>query len=117
MNSLIFLDLYWTIQDPFKPTRFRTRYYPLGILVIFIIQVLIMNFFWNFESVFQFNTRSLILSSILISLIFVSLISSLLLCIRLLKKGTSSELKSKVMRRNYLYFIIFILTTIASIYT
>ena len=48
MNTLIFLDLYWTIQDPFMPTRFRTRYYGLGLFLVILIQILIMTSFWTF---------------------------------------------------------------------
>ena len=114
---MIFLDLYWTIQDPFKPTRFRTRYYALAILVVLLLQAVIMNNFWTFESVFQLDKGSLLLCSTLVSLIAASLYSSVLLYIRLNKKGTSRELKRLVMKRNYLYFLIFMLTTICAIAT
>lgn len=117
MNTLIFLDLYWTIQDPFQPTRFRTRYYLVGLLLLLCIQMIIMNYFWTFQSVFVLDRGSLMLAGVLFTLILASIYSSVLLYIRLNKKGTSRELKRKVLKRNYVYFSIFMLSALCAVVT
>lgn len=117
MNTLIFLDLYWTIADPFKPTRFRFRYYLVAVTCIGFIQTMVMNQLWTFQSVFQLNIGSICLTSILGTLLLASLVSSFLLWNRLSKKGTSQELKSIVMKRNYIYFAIFLCTSVCAMIT
>ena len=113
LQTLVFVDLYLTLTNPFVPRNFRNKYY-VPICVIFFLIVGFLNIqTLNFEDAGS-SVYQRIGQIIIVALVILVVISSLFVAIRLLKKGTSPNIRRKILLRHYLYFVFFMV--IASVY-
>ena len=95
MNTLIFIDLYFTLENPFYQRKSRKKWYFSLIVADILLNMIFLEFGWT--------TSSNIIGSVIAqTTIFITFI---LVVKRLRMKGTSSELRSKVVTRHVTYFV------------
>jgi hypothetical protein len=115
-NTLLSLDLYLTVVNPFQPRAHRMKFYYLVLVAGFI--------FWTFYLVFVMQVQTyhrdfkktpkfgLVLA---ISYITLALLAQVVVLIRLCKKGTSRTLRIDVFSRNLAYLIVYSLSVLKSL--
>ena len=47
MNTMVFIDLYLSLSDPFKPREGRRKYYKTSILIVVVAMTFGLYSFWN----------------------------------------------------------------------
>ena len=115
-NSIIFYDLYLTLNNPFYPRYKRVKWYFFGFFVLnfTIIASFSNNFINNGSSIklYDFANNSYfinILKIYTLILTLLTLIPVIMVTHRLNKKGTSQDLKTKVLYRHVIYFILYLM--------
>ena len=117
-NSLIFLDLYFTLRNPFYPRAKRVSVYYifLAFVVVFtILNIAILNLYGANEIKLLDDEASpnLQVDIFHYPLTFVlsamTIISYILVMIRLMKKGTSYKLRKTVVRRYTFLFALYLI--------
>jgi uncharacterized membrane protein len=98
MNSMIFIDLYLTLRNPFYPRKRRNFYYlAIGFLLIqFVAWSVIYEIFYVGPRGYLLNDGGEILikyKRFIYIILAMNLIPSFLVLLRLRKEGTSRELK------------------------
>lgn len=118
LNSLLFIDLYLTIRNPFYQRSKRIPLYCIFILVVeTIITVLIIHTLGNVETVYgripeQMKQLSYLTLKTNLCLMIFPIISTMLVVYRLMTKGTSKDLKLKICKRHLMYFIFFFICSV-----
>jgi hypothetical protein len=110
-SSIIFIDLYLTLINPFHPREKRVIFYQVFIFIIGLL-VFIDNCSYfiaeNIKSPRLFDSESI--SNVLFEYLFVwTIIPSILILLRLCRRGTSKELRILVIKRHIFYSFIFLL--------
>ena len=103
LNSVLFIDLYLSIKNPFISRSSRIKFYQFGCIVICLGQIYItiknpLTLYINDAMDRAVNYFSYVMSVMTILPFF-------LVMIRLLKKGTSEKLKRLVIKRHAIYFL------------
>ena len=115
-NSILFIDLFLTLKNPFYPRQKRVIKYKIFLFIVFIFSV---SNIWisirnNNTSINLYdNVRQdqaikifLIYTYVMISTTF---IPTVLVIFRLCKRGTSRELRQKVIKRHISFFIVYLI--------
>ena len=109
LNSMIFLDLFLTILNPFKVRKSRVKFYYGYTVAIFFIKMIFQDI--TEDSLSFINKLFDIEKQISI---FVPLVSVILVVAQLLRPGTSKDLKYKVVYRHITYLIIYYLSVFSA---
>jgi len=119
-NSIIFIDLYLTLKNPFYPREKRVSRYNLFLLVVFIFSAI--NIIYSIVTAgtnlnLYDKTRqstSIVLFVLFTSVLYLfTVVPTLLVIFKLCRKGTSKKLRAKVIRRHLIFFSIYILSILA----
>lgn len=108
-NSLIFFDVYFTIRNPFSERSKRFKWY-LSLMVLSTVLYIFFYYYTDHDDKLKagFKYGSKIYYQILDSLLSAITIVAIVLVIhRLNFKGTSQELKQKVLKRHLVYFAMY----------
>ena len=115
---MIFLDLYFTLKNPFYPRKNRVNFYYillLGVIVFTSLNIMILGYYGANEIKLIDDETVLNLQidifyyPLTIILSVMTIISYGLVMNRLLKKGTSLKLRTTVVRRYTFLFFLFII--------
>ena len=118
---MIFLDLYFTLKNPFYPRvkRVSVYYIFLAFVVVFTsLNIVILNFYGANEIKLIDETDEMEPQHLQIDILYypltlilsiMTITSYLLVMIRLLKKGTSKKLRSTVVRRYTFLFVLYLI--------
>ena len=114
-NSIIFLDLYLTLNNPFHPRHKRVKWY-FGMVTILYIAIIatftkaLTQQGTSLELYDASNNQGFIqlLKTYTIILTLSTLIPVGMVAYRLSKQGTSRDLKKKVLYRHIIYFILYV---------
>lgn len=122
LNSMIYIDLWLTLRNPFYPRRKRNKYYNTAIFAIltYITVILVSNQrtkgttldlydFKNDDEFFVFGYKSFFV--FLLLLVFLPMIRIIVI---LCRKGTSKDLRYKVLKYQIVYFWLYIITLISA---
>ena len=119
-NSIIFIDLYLTLKNPFYPREKRVSKYNIFLLVVFIFSAInILYSIGNKGTNLNLydKSRQTIAISIFglytLVLFLFTVVPTLLVIFKLCRKGTSKKLRAKVIRRHLIFFSIYILSILA----
>lgn len=123
-NSMIFIDLWLSLRNPFYPRRKRRKYYNLATitLLIYVFIILITNErklgttlnlydFKNDDESFVLGYQGFFI--FLIVLVWLPMIRIMMI---LCRKGTSKDLRHKVFKYQVIYFLLYILTIFSMSY-
>ena len=105
-NSIIFIDLYLAIKNPFAGCGGRAKYFYASSTIItmyIIISKIIASFVLNKTDDLSFLLYILYSSFLLVP----CFIFTALVLLRLNKKGTSSDLKNTILKRHIIYFVLY----------
>jgi hypothetical protein len=114
VNSCIFIDLYLTIKNPFFPRSKRCRWYATTTIVVCLVFTTIL-----IESISELGTGMTLYDKsqegvinlfrcFTVILVLITFVAFILVLNRLVKKGTSSDLRKKVCRRHVVNFLLFL---------
>lgn len=122
LNSIIFFDLWLTLRNPFYPRRKRNKYYNTFFLLVltysstFTIIYLTKNdislTLYDFDKEFVMWAFRVLLSSLFLLVIIPMIGTLLILC----RRGTSKELRRKVLKYHIAFFLLYSISMIASAY-
>ena len=123
INCLIFVDLYLTLRNPFFPRKRRMFFYYLSASIIFILVVFFISMDLRSlqpdqlegEMMKGHNTAQMVMFGYTVTLILLTVIPTFLVIRRLLRKGTSRQLKRKVVQRHLMFFLIYCIALIQMI--
>lgn len=115
-NSIIFIDLYLTLKNPFYPREKRVFSYKIFLLVVFLFSGTNILYSIIYEgtnlnlydkdrqsgAIFYFILYTSILTSF-------TIVPTILVIFKLCRKGTSKDLRAMVIRRHIIFFSIYIL--------
>ena len=114
-NSLIFIDLYLTIRNPFYARQRRAKWYTLFFLAILaaitVMTAISINSYGTSLNLYdQTRQKSFIAGLKVFTLVMTvcTCLPTVLVMIRLNKEGTSTDLREKVRKRHYLYFALYL---------
>ena len=96
LNSVLFVDVYLTIRNPFYPRENRVKVYWAGAVFITVAMTAL---FLKFTNISQFSFNPTILSIMFYTtpaFSGITVLSGILVIVRLCYKGTSKELKKLV---------------------
>ena len=122
VHGLIFLDLYLTIRNPFYPRSRRNRLYKMISINIMMVSVstLIYSFFGEGTSVDLYSSLQSgvnnLYSLYTCMLILMTIIPTTLVICRLMRKGTSRKLKTKICIRHLIYFALYLFILLKQLY-
>jgi len=107
INSILFIDLYLVMKNPFYPKEKRTqKYYMICILSAFGT-FLFANWIWEaLQSDLKYVVQILFLM-VVSSLFIITLVAVVMTVLRLMKPGTSPELKMAFLKRHGTYFLFY----------
>ena len=108
MNTLIFIDLYRTLSNPFKPRGKRCKYYICSVFLMIVVTFLVIYGYWEQNNQFEFSLLNKIFLGFQTSMLLAALVSFGFVIKRLSMKGTSPELKKIILYRNAFYFIFYL---------
>ena len=97
--SVVFIDLYLTLKNPFYPRGKRVIWYKIYLILCFLVGLTMI--IKNPDSYVKITL------TIYISLYVMTLIPAFLVVVRLCKKGTSKQLRKLVVRRHLIFFAIY----------
>ena len=104
LNTLIFIDLYLTLVDPFQKRRNRKKWYVFTIACFIVGNYLALNIWWDPK----FTVTPTVLEiPLLIFQITLSLIAAVMFSFvigRLCLRGTSQQLRKRIIYRHIAYF-------------
>ena len=121
LNSLIYLDLYRQIKNPFKDTKSRTMYYWLTIYSSLILSILLAAVFLSITHkintiIFSDNSKINNIQAVITGLeMILPTYFSIFILYRLTRKGSSDLLKKKVLTRHLSYFILYFIVSYTSL--
>mmetsp|Transcript_24288 Transcript_24288/g.37485 ORF Transcript_24288/g.37485 Transcript_24288/m.37485 type:complete len:257 (+) Transcript_24288:596-1366(+) len=106
LHCLVLIDLYLTLKNPFYPKRKRASvYYAATLLCLLFIGLL------AFLETSQASQGSYALNRIFMSLTILLMVSMLVLYFaiigRMIRKGTSRDLRGMIIRRYIIYFLLY----------
>ena len=104
LNTLIFLDLYLTLTDPFKPRKRRCNYY-IFVAIIFTIGNILAVIVSNRK---HYERYKWIISIYHICAPITVFIPFILVVKRLHMKGISRNLRQKIVNRHIIYFVLYL---------
>ena len=115
LNSMLFIDLYLTLRNPFKPRESRVKWYFIFTTLMGLITIipktsdsLYITSYINKSLPFPlFFNKGLMFLPLSIPLILVTLIFVIKIIIQLCRKGSSNNLKKKILKRHFIYMFIF----------
>ena len=119
-NSIIFIDLYLTLKNPFYPREKRVSRYNIFLLVVFIFSAI--NILYSIISqgtnlnLYDKSRQKISINLFVLytSVLFLfTVVPTLLVIFKLCRKGTSEKLRAKVIRRHLIFFSIYILSILA----
>ena len=55
MNTLIFIDLYRTLSNPFKPRGRRCKLYIMSVFLMIVMTFAVIYYFWDNSNQFEFS--------------------------------------------------------------
>ena len=97
LNCIIFIDLYFTLKNPFRKRSSRCSLYWLGSLVILMIVLLILIYTWDPVKIRDrskgLNELTIPFFALFSFILYVAFISFILVIKRLCMKGTSKNLR------------------------
>ena len=93
INSIIFIDLYFTLKNPFYPREKRTKFYYLLLIAMFTEQILVYVIFKPSGPGFS-GTKLFISQGFSVTLSAFTIFAAISVLLRLSIKGTSQELKN-----------------------
>ena len=112
MNTLIFMDLYFSLKNPFQTRNKRNKWYILMAVWVVFINILALKFGWNK----QFRLKIVPLTEFFIAykviMILAGFVFYSLVIHRLCMKGTSKKLRKKVLWRHTTWYIFFLYISI-----
>jgi len=118
-NSIVFVDLYLTLRNPFYPRKKRVIRYKIFLLLIMGITLglQLWSILKNQTSInlYDVNRQSEIIDkfkNLAIFLLIITLVATFLVIIRLGKNGTSHELRILVLKRHITFLFVFIICLI-----
>ena len=100
-HSIVFMDLYFTLKNPFYPRGKRVIWYQIYLLICFLFGVLMA------MSTLSEEAYVSIMFYVYLSLYFLTLVPTVLVSFKLCKKGTSKTLRKLVVRRHLIFFAIY----------
>jgi hypothetical protein len=114
VNSFIFIDLYLTIKNPFFPRSKRCRWYATTTFLFCLVFTFIL-----IESISELGTGTTLYGEsqkevntvfkyFTVILVLITFVAFILVLNRLVKKGTSADLRKKVCRRHVVNFLLFL---------
>jgi hypothetical protein len=119
LNALVYLDLYLTLKNPFYERKARIKWYWLTTVIMLMLQayLIIINsevITLDYDIAHNYVGQLPIWKEL--EVLFgmswgIALISILLVIIHLSKKGTSNDLRIKVLKRHFIYTVIYITQT------
>ena len=120
INCLIFVDLYLTLRNPFFPRKRRMFFYYLSASIIFTLILFFISMDLRSlqpdqlegEMMKGHNTAQMVMFGYTVTLILFTVIPTFLVIRRLLRKGTSRQLKRKVVQRHLFFFLIYCIALI-----
>ena len=114
-NSLIFLDLDLTIRNPFYPRIKRVKYFVM--IVLFVLGFVSYTFVKGYSSfgsvnfnLFEWTKEKEVIRELryfVCALLLLTIIPFIRVMLRLCNKGTSKDLRQKVLKRHLTHFILF----------
>ena len=119
-NSIIFMDLYLTLKNPFYPREKRVAKYNIFLMVVFLFSAI--NIIYSIVAegtnlnLYDSSRQStaIIIFIFYTSVLFLfTVVPTLLVTFKLCRKGTSKKLRVKVIRRHMIFFSIYILTILS----
>lgn len=124
LNSMIFIDLWLTLRNPFYPRRKRNKYYNMAIIgiIAYLCTIMITNQrqkgttldlydFKNDDNFFVLGYKSFFIV-LLVCVCFPMIMIIWILC----RRGTSRDLRLKIFKYQVIYFFLFLLTIFAASY-
>ena len=119
INSLLFMDLFLTIRNPFYQ---RSKRIPLYCIFIFIVEAiltgLIIMTINDVDIVYgripeQMEAMEKLTLTTNFYLMIFPIVSTMLVVYRLMTNGTSKDLKQKICKRHLMYFVFFFIGVVA----
>ena len=118
LNSLVFIDLFLTIRNPFYPRKRRMTSYSFIVIAVIVSTIAWVlwsyntlgdkdEWIFNFLKLLEYIQRYQSIFALILSLAII--VPTGLVMYRLSWRGTSMELKNKVCRRQLIYFFLFLI--------
>lgn len=115
MNTMIFVDLYLTLIDPFQSRSTRMKYYYLVGLTTIVGTLLIIVYYSMRTADEALLPENFLFVYMNIIFVLASFMSFSLVLIRLCMKGTSKELRTRILKSHVSYFVIFMYTAVGNV--
>ena len=115
MNTIVFIDLYLTLSDPFKSREGRRKYYQSSIFIVVCTITFGLYYFWDQ----QFGRSESTLTTFIVYqniMGFVGLTTFVLVIRRLTMNGTSADLRRTVIKKYIYIFLLYIYITSLNTY-